>query len=176
MSTETAARIRANYNDRAAAIKADPDLSNSGKLRQLEEAHAEAQERLHALREEEVAALRDRREHARRRAFQPAGDGLSPAEARADLRNATDRLDRAEDASEALRLVERAARTGDRQTAVAAASIAHERQWPGVLERAAEVAGRSDTVAELRDLSEQLDAPAANVRRSMAYSLPAPRL
>ena len=169
--------IRGEYARRADEIKHNDRLSNRGKLEALEEAHEAAQAELHDLRDREVADLEAKRDRLTREAFGPSGDvTMSAADARRDLRDATAKADAATTPEDAMRMLNRAERTGDRALAVGVASVAHERGWHNVLPKAGEVAGRGDKLAELGQVHEQLNGSAAQVGRSIAYSLPRPKL
>lgn len=157
------------YARKLEAIRANKDLSDEGKRRQIArewKAHSKA---MGAARQEAVADIAVRRRRLERKAF-----GAPPETTQADYRDALGRADALATADAAHAALSRAQRTGDAVLARAVATVAAERGWRGVLGAYAGAdAVVADALDQLAGLGEQDDA-AARLKRSVATSASTP--
>jgi hypothetical protein len=130
---ETAERIRARYAEDVAEVRANADLSDEGKQRQLAGLYAKAQAELdrHAAAERELLA--ERTTTLERTMYGPPNTvSLDPASYAISARDASDRAARLEDPTEALDLLRRADTNRDEVLARAIMRRAVERPRTGV--------------------------------------------
>ena len=174
--TEQSAKARSLNQDaarRIREIRSDERLSDHGKASAIARVFAGAKPQLQALREEEAAALADRRRHLEAKVF---SGWLSTTGSPLDViafRDAQDRVANLQNPAEALELLARAEKTGDKGLANAIAQLAVERSWADVFQA---WMGPRDWVRpyveELAEIDEHL--AATNVHHSMAFTLPVP--
>jgi hypothetical protein len=123
---ERAERIRADYLKQAQAVRDDVMLSDLAKTRRLAELYRDAADRLQAERIKMREVIDAELLTVERSLF---GAGQDPA----GYRDALDRAEATADPGAALRLLERAGRTGDQQLARAVALVAWDRSWEDVV-------------------------------------------
>lgn len=164
---EHARRVRRRLEQQVSDLRARRDLSDEGRQRQIAKVTSAAKSELRDLRLGEQTAIVDRREELLNQ--------LSRSDtAASSYRAAQDRADQPTSASDALRLLQRAQRSGDHELIRALVARAHGLAMPGAGDGwsqvrdtgAASLPGAVDILDELRGL-EADDTPAARVKRSI---------
>jgi hypothetical protein len=166
--TERAMRIRQIFDRTCANIRADTDLSDSGKQRAMAAAYLKCAVSLAEIRAAESDATAARRSALELQVF---GIGPGGPMAAADYRDAQDRAEQSTQPKEALRLLDRTTRTGDETLAKAIASHAVEMGWSMVLDQYASTRQSvHDALAELRRIDSETADSAARLARGAIYA------
>lgn len=170
---QRAAELGAEYHKNLERIRQDRELSDAGRARRIALLHHRHASEMRALREQHDRLLGEERQRLQRKAFgAPIPAGATPSErqaAEAGYRDALERAERAENEKDALRILDRAHRTGDPTMARAVAAIASERGWTHALST---YAGAFDAgvVSELAELESALADPQQKFAASMTFS------
>lgn len=170
--TNRATKIRQQFDQTCAHIRADPDRSAEGKRKAMAAAWLQVTHALNEIRVAEEDAITARRARLQRQLFGVADDPMS----RADYRAAQDTAEQAaadKGVKGVARLLDRAlTRTFDTSLAKACAAIAVERGlgWEHIISSyvAARPADR-DALAELRDIDNQAADTHNRISRQAVY-------
>jgi hypothetical protein len=170
--TESAMRIRQTFDKTCAGIRADDDLSDFGKQRAMAAAYLKCAAALGEIRTGESDAIAARRSALELQVF---GIGSSNPMAAADYRDAQDRAEQSAQPRDALKLLDRTARTGDETLAKAIASHAAEMGWSTVLDNYATTRPAvRDALAELRQIDSETADTTGQFTRGVIYTPPKP--
>jgi hypothetical protein len=170
--TQSAMRIRQTFDKTCAGIRADLDLSDTGKEKSMAAAYLKARTALTEIRATETGTI-----IARRTALELQLFGVGPGGplAAADYRDAQDRAEQCAQPKDALKLLDRVTRTGDETLAKAVAGYAVEQGWNAVLDQyAASRPAAQNALGELRQIDADTSNSAGFLARSAIYNPPKP--
>ena len=160
-----AAETLAEHRRFEQAVKADRNLSDEGKQAQLKLARANANRHIASLRDAELKAIADKIDESQRRLDGSVGDDVIA------YRDAQDRADRINDEPEAVRILQRSIRAGDRSMTNAILRRSAEAGWQqAVAVIAADAPSASDAVRDLTELARFEQDLNQVLAREMAYS------
>ncbi|WP_432457943.1 hypothetical protein [Cellulomonas iranensis] len=142
--------INVAYQRNIAAIRADSNLSDEGKVSEMAAAYTSAAETLRGLQSQEQASDSARRTSLMREVF--GIQGTPDPSAAISYRDAQDRAASLVNERDAVRLIEQADLSGDEHLARAAARSAYENGWGDAL--TAFAASRPQLASKLQELRE----------------------
>ncbi len=151
--TQRAMRVRQTFDKTCADIRADPDLSEFGKMKAMAAAWLQCRATLDEIKATETDAIAARRAQLEGELF---GIGSGNPMAAADYRDAQDRAEQSTQPKDAFKLLDRTTRTHDETLAKAVAAHAVEQGWSDVLDQyAATRPAARDALAELRRIDTE---------------------
>ena len=166
--TQRAMRVRQTFDKTCADIRADPDVSDLGKVKAMAAAWLKCRATLDDIRITETDAIAARRSFLEGQLF---GIGSGGPIAAADYRDAQDRAEQSAKPMDALRLLDRTTRTQDETLAKAVAAHAVEQGWSNVLDRyAATRPAARDALAELRRIDTETNSGTSILGRGAIYN------
>lgn len=165
-----AKELSKQYGELTASIDANPSLSAQGKAEEKEAAYAEFRPRMDALRDRENAHI-DLAIKNRLSAIEAPAGGLSVGEM-PSFRDAQDRAEKISDKSEALTLIERALRHGDKHLAHAILRVAVDKGYSNAI-NAFEKAkpGMKETIDELAQLKRFREDTQQGLQHTFIYGM-----
>lgn len=161
-----ASQIRAAHSALRGSVQNNKSLSQQGMQEQIKDSKARADARISQLQAEELRLINEKLESSQRVLF---GTSISSTDIIAE-RDAQDRADKLDNEAEALRLIERTVRSGDRSLTNAILRRALDAGWPNVVDEVGKSHPASaDVVNDISALNNSLNDIRHVLSRSMAY-------
>lgn len=127
-----ASRVWKEHTEEAAFVRQNSDLTEQAKRQHIEDSRQRAKEELKRLEQSEYAEIEAKKRSADRAIHATAGHDSSDI---ISFRDAQDRAEQLEDASEANRVLERAIASGDTTLATAVMRRALSQGWQAIYEK-----------------------------------------
>lgn len=161
-----ASAVRAAHSSLRDSVHNDKSLSLQGKQELIKDSKARADARISALQAEELRLINEKLESSQRVLF---GSTISSSDIIAE-RDAQDRADNIKDEAEALRLIERSVRSGDRSMTNAILRRSLDAGWPNAIDEVGKsYPASAGVVNDISALNNSLNDIRHVLSRSMAY-------
>lgn len=161
-----ASSVRAAHSALRSSVQNNKSLSPQGMQEQIKESKARADARISELQAEELRLISEKLESSQRVLF---GSAISSSDIIAE-RDAQDRADNIKTEAEALRLIERTVRSGDRSMTNAILRRALDAGWPNAIDEVGKsYPASAGVVRDISALNNTLNDIRHVLGRSMAY-------